>query len=386
MGYSIILSSYIIVAVAGAARRLRPCADRRLAMPERALGLVTVARSACAGSNTRLGSAACARVDAGTCLSTPQSCDGRPQRMRRQQQTPPRGCLRRVLGVRLGGPALPGVQLQFPDGAHRGRLRARHHPDCGLLPDLRAADLRRAPARSLTTGRGAGGAPARAVTVLKARPAAVLRRRRAAHGFRVGLGPNKGNPRAGFFYNYLLDRNGTVFCARNVLARMGVTTVYMAIITLIACLIPFFGCGRGRARARSRAPRPRPPGAGRGGRAAWRPRQSRRWAALVPHCALQAGSDGRPGAAGHACAVGSMQLPSSCSKRPWQPRQGPQHVLCAGSMVQASQAASDALTDGQSMRYCITHSGYRKAKDVRGPEQVSAPCEVLVERWPGALC
>ena len=28
----------------------------------------------------------------------------------------------------------------------------------------------------------------------------------------------------------------------NVLARLGVTTVYMAIITLIAALIPFFGC------------------------------------------------------------------------------------------------------------------------------------------------
>jgi len=51
-----------------------------------------------------------------------------------------------------------------------------------------------------------------------------------------------------------------------------------------------------------------------------------------------------------------------------------------------SSRASDALTDGQSMRYCVTHSGYRKAKDVRGPEQVSAPCEVSVQCWPGALC
>ncbi len=153
MGYSIILSSYIIVAVAGAARRLRPCADRRLVMPERALGLVTAARSACAGCNTRLGSAVCACVDATTCLSAPQSCDGCPQRMRRQQQAPPRGCLRRVLGVRLGCAALPSVQLYLSNGAHRGRLRARHHPDCGLLPDLRAADLRRAPARSLTKDR-----------------------------------------------------------------------------------------------------------------------------------------------------------------------------------------------------------------------------------------
>jgi len=67
------------------------------------------------------------------------------------------------------------------------------------------------------------------------------------------LGPDQGNPRAGFFYNYLLDRNGTVFCARNVLVRMGVTTVYMAIITLIACLIPFFGWARSVLLARSAA-------------------------------------------------------------------------------------------------------------------------------------
>ena len=49
-------------------------------------------------------------------------------------------------------------------------------------------------------------------------------------------------PHAGFFYHYLLDKNGTVWCTRNVLARLLVTTIYMAIITLIACLIPFFGC------------------------------------------------------------------------------------------------------------------------------------------------
>ena len=49
-------------------------------------------------------------------------------------------------------------------------------------------------------------------------------------------------PNAGFFYHYLLDKNGTVWCTRNVLARLLVTTIYMAIITLIACLIPFFGC------------------------------------------------------------------------------------------------------------------------------------------------
>lgn len=49
-------------------------------------------------------------------------------------------------------------------------------------------------------------------------------------------------PHAGFFYHYLLDKNGTVWCTRNVLARLLVTTIYMAIITLIAALIPFFGC------------------------------------------------------------------------------------------------------------------------------------------------
>ncbi|KAK9837435.1 hypothetical protein WJX81_002209 [Elliptochloris bilobata] len=48
-------------------------------------------------------------------------------------------------------------------------------------------------------------------------------------------------PTFGFFYNYLLDKSGTVWCARNVTARAGVTTVYMAIITLIAALVPFFG-------------------------------------------------------------------------------------------------------------------------------------------------
>lgn len=47
---------------------------------------------------------------------------------------------------------------------------------------------------------------------------------------------------AGFFYHYLLDKNGTVWCMRNVLARLLVTTIYMAIITLIAAMIPFFGC------------------------------------------------------------------------------------------------------------------------------------------------
>ena len=47
---------------------------------------------------------------------------------------------------------------------------------------------------------------------------------------------------AGFFYHYVLDKNGTVWCMRNVLARLLVTTIYMAIITLIAAMIPFFGC------------------------------------------------------------------------------------------------------------------------------------------------
>lgn len=46
----------------------------------------------------------------------------------------------------------------------------------------------------------------------------------------------------GFFYNYALDKNGFVWSPRNVCARAGITTVYMAILTLIACLVPFFGC------------------------------------------------------------------------------------------------------------------------------------------------
>ena len=47
--------------------------------------------------------------------------------------------------------------------------------------------------------------------------------------------------RAGFFYKYALNQNGTVWCARNVITRAIITTIYMAIITLIACLVPFFG-------------------------------------------------------------------------------------------------------------------------------------------------
>lgn len=47
--------------------------------------------------------------------------------------------------------------------------------------------------------------------------------------------------RAGFFYMYALNQNGTVWCARNVITRAIITTIYMAIITLIACLVPFFG-------------------------------------------------------------------------------------------------------------------------------------------------
>jgi hypothetical protein len=50
-------------------------------------------------------------------------------------------------------------------------------------------------------------------------------------------------PRPGFFYHYLLCANGPAFSVRNVLVRMTVTTVYTAVITAIACLIPFFGCG-----------------------------------------------------------------------------------------------------------------------------------------------
>lgn len=45
----------------------------------------------------------------------------------------------------------------------------------------------------------------------------------------------------GFFYNYTLNKNGTVWSPRNVLVRAGVTTVYMVILTLISCLVPFFG-------------------------------------------------------------------------------------------------------------------------------------------------
>jgi hypothetical protein len=58
-------------------------------------------------------------------------------------------------------------------------------------------------------------------------------RRRRAHGMFL----------AGFFYHYLLRASGPAFSVRNVLVRMTVTTVYTAVITAIACLIPFFGCG-----------------------------------------------------------------------------------------------------------------------------------------------
>ena len=51
------------------------------------------------------------------------------------------------------------------------------------------------------------------------------------------------SPRPGFFYHYLLRASGPAFSARNVLVRMTVTTVYTAVITAVACLIPFFGCG-----------------------------------------------------------------------------------------------------------------------------------------------
>ncbi len=55
---------------------------------------------------------------------------------------------------------------------------------------------------------------------------------------------------AGFFYHYLLRTSGPAFSVRNVLVRMTVTTVYTAAITAIACLIPFFGCGRAPAERR----------------------------------------------------------------------------------------------------------------------------------------
>ena len=49
-------------------------------------------------------------------------------------------------------------------------------------------------------------------------------------------------PTFGFAYNYLLRPLEPVWSLHNILMRAMVTTVYMAVITLIAAMIPFFGC------------------------------------------------------------------------------------------------------------------------------------------------
>lgn len=48
-------------------------------------------------------------------------------------------------------------------------------------------------------------------------------------------------PTFGFAYNYMIRPYEDVWSKHNILMRAIVTTIYMAIITLICCLIPFFG-------------------------------------------------------------------------------------------------------------------------------------------------
>lgn len=48
-------------------------------------------------------------------------------------------------------------------------------------------------------------------------------------------------PTFGFAYNYVIRKNERVWSGHNVLMRAIVTTIYMAVITFICCLIPFFG-------------------------------------------------------------------------------------------------------------------------------------------------
>ena len=49
-------------------------------------------------------------------------------------------------------------------------------------------------------------------------------------------------PTFGFAYHYMLRPLEPVWSLYNVLMRAVVTTVYMAVITLIAAMVPFFGC------------------------------------------------------------------------------------------------------------------------------------------------
>ena len=62
-------------------------------------------------------------------------------------------------------------------------------------------------------------------------------------------------PTFGFAYNYVLRPLEPVWSCHNVLMRAVVTTCYMAVITLIAAMIPFFGCaftcGKGCAACRT---------------------------------------------------------------------------------------------------------------------------------------
>ena len=48
-------------------------------------------------------------------------------------------------------------------------------------------------------------------------------------------------PSFGFAYNYLIRGHEHVWSTHNVLMRGIVTTIYIAVITFICCLIPFFG-------------------------------------------------------------------------------------------------------------------------------------------------
>jgi hypothetical protein len=49
-------------------------------------------------------------------------------------------------------------------------------------------------------------------------------------------------PTFGFAYNYVIRLDESVWSKWNVSMRALVTTIYMALITFICCLIPFFGC------------------------------------------------------------------------------------------------------------------------------------------------
>jgi len=181
-----------------------------------------------------------------------------------------------------------------------------------------------------------------------------------------------------------------VFCARNVLVRMGVTTVYMAIITLIACLIPFFGCGRPRARARQ-GPTPPPAGRrpGRPRRAA--ARQARRRDAPALQSALQAGGQGR-GATRRCCACEcgwEHALPGSCSKRPGSPGTSCSMCFVLAPAVRCRLRKPHLWCFNEWPEHALPYHPLwmlRQRKVVADPSEPSAPCELVAEYWPSALC